>query len=194
MIWSNSLIVFGLYNYMAEFPNGVYAPRTKENKNGVVYDETKSKNIYAEDISKLDDEVVAIEEFLLDNPPVILTKKISLTSANIRALYSTPFELLPACGAGKFYQIISMQGKLNFITPAYNTSTNLYIKQNTTEGGSNESTLLASTSNRMAHMNNISTQDTDIENKSVLLYAKTSNPANGNGTLDIYISYCIRSL
>ena len=49
---------------MAIFPSGVYSPRTKENKTGVEYDETKTKIIYVEDITKLDDEVVAIETFL----------------------------------------------------------------------------------------------------------------------------------
>ena len=50
---------------MAEFPSGVYSPRTKENKAGIVYDEAKKTIGYVEDITKLDDEVVAIEDFLL---------------------------------------------------------------------------------------------------------------------------------
>ncbi len=49
---------------MADFPDGVYSPRTKENKSGVEYDSTKRKILFAEDITKLDDEVVAIETFL----------------------------------------------------------------------------------------------------------------------------------
>ena len=46
---------------MTDFPGGVYSPRTKENKAGVEYDETKSTVGYAEDLTKLDDEIVAIE-------------------------------------------------------------------------------------------------------------------------------------
>lgn len=46
---------------MADFPGGVYSPRTKENQPGVEYDAAKTKIGYAEDISKLDAEVVAIE-------------------------------------------------------------------------------------------------------------------------------------
>ncbi len=46
---------------MATFPDEVYSPRTKENKTGVEYDPDKTKIIYAEDTTKLDDEVVAIE-------------------------------------------------------------------------------------------------------------------------------------
>lgn len=50
---------------MAVFPGGVYSPRTKENKPGIEYDEIKKTIGYAEDVTKLDEEVVAIEEFLL---------------------------------------------------------------------------------------------------------------------------------
>ena len=46
---------------MADYPSGVYSPRTKENKAGVVYDADKSTIGYAEDITKSDAEVVAIE-------------------------------------------------------------------------------------------------------------------------------------
>jgi hypothetical protein len=46
---------------MADFPAGVYAPRTKANRAGVVYEPLKSTKNFAEDIIKLDVEVVAIE-------------------------------------------------------------------------------------------------------------------------------------
>jgi len=53
---------------MANYPTGVYSPRTKENKPGVEYDPEKSSVGYAEDITKLDDEVVAIENELGASP------------------------------------------------------------------------------------------------------------------------------
>lgn len=46
---------------MTSFPSSIYSPRAKENRNGVVYDATKKSVIFKEDISKLDDEVVATE-------------------------------------------------------------------------------------------------------------------------------------
>jgi len=46
---------------MADFPGGVYTPRTKANKTGVVYTPARTTIGYAEDVSKLDAEVVAIE-------------------------------------------------------------------------------------------------------------------------------------
>ncbi len=50
---------------MADYPVSAYSPRTKENKSGVVYDPLKTNVLFVEDISKLDDEVVAIEEDLI---------------------------------------------------------------------------------------------------------------------------------
>lgn len=48
----------------AQYPETIYTPRTKANQQGVVYDENETERIFAEDIKKLDDEVVAIENFL----------------------------------------------------------------------------------------------------------------------------------
>lgn len=46
---------------MSNYPSTVYAPRTKQNKSGVVYAPLIPTTLFAEDITKLDDEVVAIE-------------------------------------------------------------------------------------------------------------------------------------
>jgi len=53
---------------MATYPGATYSPRTKENKPGVVYDSAKTTINYVEDITKLDDEVVAVENELGSNP------------------------------------------------------------------------------------------------------------------------------
>lgn len=49
---------------MASYPSSIYNPRTKSNKAGVVYDPTKSTIPFAEDVSLLDAEVIALETFL----------------------------------------------------------------------------------------------------------------------------------
>ena len=51
---------------MADFPSSTYSPRTKNNKSGVVYTPANDTQLYAEDVEKLDDEVVALEENLAD--------------------------------------------------------------------------------------------------------------------------------
>jgi hypothetical protein len=52
----------------AEFPDAIYSPRTKANRPGVIYTPTKTTVSYAEDIQKLDAEVVSIETELGENP------------------------------------------------------------------------------------------------------------------------------
>lgn len=58
---------------MASYPDGVYSPRAKENKPGVVYDSAKKTVAFVEDVTKLDDEVVAIETELGANPKGVAT-------------------------------------------------------------------------------------------------------------------------
>lgn len=53
---------------MTAYPGATYSPRTKENRAGVIYNANKTTVAYAEDITKLDDEVVAIETELGANP------------------------------------------------------------------------------------------------------------------------------
>ena len=53
---------------MASYPSSIYSPRAKEDKSGVVYDAAKKTVIFVEDISYLDNEVVAIETELGTNP------------------------------------------------------------------------------------------------------------------------------
>jgi hypothetical protein len=52
---------------MAIFPTGVYSPRTITNRVGVVYDANDTKTFFAEDLNKTNDEVVALEDFLLND-------------------------------------------------------------------------------------------------------------------------------
>lgn len=50
------------------YPERIYSPREKSNRSGIIYDPLKKTVIFVEDISKLDDEVVAIENTLGENP------------------------------------------------------------------------------------------------------------------------------
>lgn len=53
---------------MASYPNAVYSHRTRENKSGVVYDASKTRTLFVEDVNKSDDEISAIETELGTNP------------------------------------------------------------------------------------------------------------------------------
>lgn len=53
---------------MSTYPGGIYSPRAKENKNGVVYDANKKTVLFAEDFTNDEAEIVAIETQLGINP------------------------------------------------------------------------------------------------------------------------------
>lgn len=53
---------------MVSYPGSIYDPRTKENDPDVEYDPEETTKIFAEDVSKLDDEVVAIQTELGTDP------------------------------------------------------------------------------------------------------------------------------
>ena len=72
---------------MASYPSGVYSPRTKENKPGVVYDATKKTIGFVEDITKLDDEIVAVETELGTLPKGAFTDvKTRIAAGEVRAI------------------------------------------------------------------------------------------------------------
>lgn len=53
---------------MADFPDDIFSPRSLDNLNGIIYDDTDLETIFAEDINLPNDEIVAIEETLGLNP------------------------------------------------------------------------------------------------------------------------------
>lgn len=53
---------------MADYPAAVYSPRTKNNKEGVVYTAAEDTTLFAEDVVNDDNEIVAIETELGTNP------------------------------------------------------------------------------------------------------------------------------
>ena len=93
---------------MSQYPEAVYSPRTKANKDGVVYAPEISTRIFAEDVQKLDDEVVGIEKGLCniievvsgeDNDKVCTADDYGkiIKTDNSSSLTIT----LPACVAGR---------------------------------------------------------------------------------------------
>lgn len=71
---------------MATYPGGVYSPRTKNNKEGVVYDPEADTALFAEDIVNDDNEIVAIETELGTNPKgIFATVKAWLETIPVKA-------------------------------------------------------------------------------------------------------------
>lgn len=145
----------------AQFPGGVYTPRTKENRSGVVYDAEQTKRIYAEDIKKLDEEIVAVEDMLLPvadfegqagkfikvndeedalefgegggggGGVVFKSVSVSLTAAQIKSLFDTPIEIVPGV-PDKILVPLMLLSKKTYVSPQYLLGGTLTLFEETT--------------------------------------------------------------
>ena len=129
----------------AAYPGGTYSPRTKENQAGVVYDASKKTTGYAEDIVKLDEEVVAIEtELGTDASGIYATVKAWLTAltaaivTTFTGLTDTPANY--AGQAGKYLKVNAVPDALEFTDPpagGFNSRARAHLSANQTIASAN---------------------------------------------------------
>lgn len=127
--------------------------------------------------------------------PMIFSLKKTLSSAEILALHSTPIEIVPAPGSGKFIDILSCDVKLNYGTTTYVSSGGAPALRNPSSSNvpvSFYNNVLTLTSSQITRSNFSSCKL--YENEAIECFVATSNPTTGNGTLDIYITYEIKTL
>ena len=99
---------------MASYPSAVYAPRTKENKTGIVYDPTQKTIGYAEDVVKLDNEVVALETEL-GLLPKATSASIQERLKGLRSLSDAAADVLVVKGSNVGIGTTSPLGKLHVV-------------------------------------------------------------------------------
>ena len=106
---------------MSDFPNTIYEPRTKTNKAGVTYEPLNATTLFAEDVVKLDSEVVAMEQNLSDK--IYRGVTIVLVDGETAPVAGEQINqfIVPEVLAG--YELVKIAGGL--MTP--NTSANLII-------------------------------------------------------------------
>ncbi len=124
----------------------------------------------------------------------IQTATIHVSSAEILALNTSPVELLPAPGAGKAIDLVSLVVRQNFVTTQYDGGF-MAIFPSLYFGVGNISdnisgTQLDFTSSRITKM---TMNGLMVENEPLYL-GTSANPTNGDGTLDFYITYRIIDL
>ena len=131
----------------------------------------------------------------LVSPPTVVTDKITLSSADILNLNSSPISLIPSI-AWTYPEIISVTGRMNYGTAAYATNTRLIVTNNWNELFSDTAIatpwiLLLSTLSRVVPFLNTQTLTGATINPATdtTLFVVWGNPTAGDGTLDIYITY-----
>ena len=132
----------------------------------------------------------------------VYTVKVSLSSAEILALNTTPKQLVAAPGSGKILQPLFYLVKLSYATAQYATNTTLQFNYDGLPAvGIVSNSILNRTESFIMRQAAASTtafafaiSTSDITNKGLFVSVTNGNPTAGDGTLDIYITYTIISL
>lgn len=119
--------------------------------------------------------------------------KVSLSSAQILALNTTPIQAIAAPGAGKIIIIESMTSKLIYNTTDYAGPAALQLVCNGDTGILAYTSILTLSSTAI-YNSKPGLNVVQLENKAVDLYAPTSDPTLGDSTIDVYITYQIITL
>lgn len=120
-----------------------------------------------------------------------LSFDVTLTAAEILALFTTPKSLIAAPGANKFNEIISAALIMTYAT-AYTigSATNLELKYTDGSGAAITTAMavtgiLDQTANQVRIMNKLATNVTPVVNAAVVLALAGANPTGGTSTLRV---------
>lgn len=119
------------------------------------------------------------------------TTKVSLSSAQILALNTTPIELIAAPGSGKVIHLKDVVFNYTFVTTAY-TSNAGQVEYETFNDVLFSMSQLDDSASIISR--SLSTHNELKENKGIEFTVLTSDPTLGDGTLDIYLIYEIITL
>ena len=177
----------------ASYPNSIYSPRTKENKADVVYKPEKTTIGFVEDITKLDDEVVAVETALSG----LNCREVIITPAQLLDIVANPIEVVPAPGEGKVLEFISAVVILDFNTIAYEPNgagIALAYLGGATVGALDWDSLIMQGADRIHIALAIGELGSIELNKSIVLWAVGgNNPTLGDSPLKIRINYRVHA-
>lgn len=122
----------------------------------------------------------------------ILTKKVTIPSSDILALHSTPIVLLPAPGAGKFINVLTVCATISNGTTPYVASAGLAIYIDTASNNlMGSSDTLIYTDDRIHQFAFTNDNSQFIIDKELMIKSGSPNPTSGDGDLLLYITYQI---
>lgn len=118
----------------------------------------------------------------------VVTVKVSLSSAEILALFTTPKVLVAAPGAGKILAPIRIVIKNNFGTEGYSGGP-ILINLGTLNLLSNTTYQLSNNAYDFRALTGNAANSTNLSNTAITASVASSNPTLGDGTVDMYITY-----
>lgn len=136
--------------------------------------------------------IESLKEPLGIEASIIKTVKVTLSSAEILDLFTTPVELVPAV-SGKLLVPQFFFQKYNHVSNAYTTSGLFRIGLGTTNFGFGAFAAVITSADNAQGLNNISyaqsTSGLEYQGLPIVVGATSANPTGGDGTLDLYLTY-----
>lgn len=126
----------------------------------------------------------------------IIKRSITLTSAQILALFTTPITVIPAAGAGTVIVVNKLVAKLPYVSTTYAGANALEVRYTNAAGAKATADLPTSFLNSAstAYYKAIEASVAPVENSPVVVAIPTANPTVGNSTIVLEIEYAVRKL
>lgn len=141
---------------------------------------------------------VSGSDVALGDPEGLIVRRVSATSAELKALNGTGITLIPAPGAGKYAIFEGATCFLNYGAATYDTQGTLTARSGTAISDTAVSLTLANTwlfatADAVSTLKPIATDAVYVANKPVILWCATANPATGDGTAVFEVKYRVTS-
>ena len=116
---------------------------------------------------------------------------LTIASADVLTLNTTPLTIVPAAGVGTFIELISASVYIDFNTTPYATDKSLYLFQDTaTESMASNSNALGATSTVLSGF--IKEEGANsLENTPVKVKSLTTDPTAGDSDITVFVKYRI---
>jgi len=123
------------------------------------------------------------------------TAKLTIATADVLTLNTTPIEIVAAPGAGFAIEVVSALMSITFNSIAYATNTDLKLKINTATH-SQVTTDIGQSASTITNFEDAGSSGSiyTIENKSLEVYMSGGNPTAGDSDITVYCTYRIITL
>jgi len=127
------------------------------------------------------------------------TAKLTIASADVLTLNTTPIEIVAAPGAGYAIEVISAFVSIDFNSAAYTTSTEIQLFSTGATESQNKGTVLNATVTAIRPLNPntaiLGATDTIlIDNAALTVKSAAANPTTGDSDITVYVTYRIITL